>query len=80
MSSPAGARAIGLIAGLVSFVVLFCLEGVLYYLLFGGQSGDAFSHFFILVGLAMIFIPLNIAVATLIGKRVSQEQRRKAQE
>jgi len=56
--------AVGIIAGLVSFAVLGCLEVLLMELLFGGDP-------------RMILIPANIVAATLIGKRVYKEQRRK---
>jgi hypothetical protein len=79
MASQGSTAGVGIIAGLVSFVALFCLEGVLYFILFGGP-GDSFSLFFILLGLGMILIPANIIAATLIGKRVSEKQRRQAQE
>jgi hypothetical protein len=80
MASQGTTAGVGIIAGLVSFVLLFCLEGALYFILFGGHPGDSFSLFFILLGLGMILIPANIIAATLIGKRVSEEQRRQAQE
>jgi O-antigen/teichoic acid export membrane protein len=80
MSSQGSATSVGIIAGLVSFVVLGCLEVLLIKLLFGGDPSNGFGFPFILIGAGMILIPANIVAATLIGKRVSEEQRRKAQE
>jgi hypothetical protein len=79
MSSKRSAGAVGIIAGLVSFVVLGFLEVLLVELLFGGDPSNGFGFPFVLLGGGMILIPANIVAATLVGKRVYKEQRRKAE-
>jgi F0F1-type ATP synthase assembly protein I len=79
MSSRGSAAAVGIIAGLVSFVVLGCLEGLLMEVLFGSDPSNGFGFMFVLLGAGMILIPANIVAATLIGKRVYREQRRKSE-
>jgi hypothetical protein len=79
MSSQGSAATVGIIAGLVSFVVLGCLEVLLIKLLFGSDPSNGFGFPFVLLGAGMILIPANIVAATLIGKRVYKEQRRKAE-
>jgi hypothetical protein len=76
MSSRGGVAAVGIIVGLVSFVILGGFELLLIELLFGGDSSNGFGFPFILLGAGMILIPANIVAAALIGKRVSEEQRR----
>ena len=78
MPSQGSATAVGIIAGLVSFAVLGCLEMLLVVLLLGGDPSNGFGFPFVLPGAGMILIPANIVAAMLIGKRVYKEQRRKA--
>jgi O-antigen/teichoic acid export membrane protein len=79
MSSRGSAATVGIIAGLVSFVVLGCLGVLLMELLFGSDPSNGFGLPFIVLGAGMILIPANMVAATLIGKRVYKEQRRKAE-
>jgi O-antigen/teichoic acid export membrane protein len=78
MSSQGSTTTVGIIAGLVSFVVLGFLEVPLIGVLFGGEPSNGFGFPFVLLGAGMILIPANMVAATLIGKRVYKEQRRKA--
>jgi hypothetical protein len=80
MSSQGSATAVGIVACLVSFAVLCCIEVLLSELLFGGGPTDGFGLPFVLLGAGIILIPANIVAATLIGKRVYKEQRRKNEE
>jgi hypothetical protein len=80
MSSQGSTATVGIIAGLVSFVVLGCLEVLLVKLFFGGDPSNGFGFSFVLLGSGMVLIPANIVAATLIGKRVYKEQRREAEE
>jgi O-antigen/teichoic acid export membrane protein len=80
MSSHGNAATVGIIAGLVSFVVLGFLEVLLMELLFGGDPSNGFGFPFVLLGGGMILIPANIVAAILIGKRVHKESCRKAEE
>jgi len=79
MSSQGSAATVGVIAGLVSFVVLGCLEVLLMELVFGSDPSNGFGFPFVLLGAGMILIPANMVAATLIGKRAYKEQRRKAE-
>jgi O-antigen/teichoic acid export membrane protein len=79
MSSQRSTAAVGIIAGLGSFVVLGCLEVLLMELLFGSDPSNGFGLPFVLLGAGMILVPVNIVAATLIGKRVHKEQLRKTE-
>jgi hypothetical protein len=48
-------------------------------LLFDSDPSNGFGFPFVLLGAGLILIPANIVPATLIGKRVYKEQRRKAE-
>ncbi len=80
MSSQTSTAAVGIIAGLVSFVLLGCLEVLLAAVLFGSDPSNGFGVPFILLGGGMILIPANLVAAVLIGIRVCEERRREADE
>jgi hypothetical protein len=80
MSTRGSTAAVGIIVGLVSFVVLGCLEVLLMKLFFGGDPSNGFGFSFVLLGAGMLLIPANIVAATLIGKGVYKEQRREAED
>ena len=76
--------AVGIIAGLVSFVVLSYLEvrtvpALIEQLVFHGDPSAGFGLGFLVVGSAAILIPADIGAATLVGYRVYKALRRRAQ-
>jgi hypothetical protein len=85
MSSPVAGAAVGIIGGLVSFVVLGYVEvrtvpALIEQLVFHGDPSAGFPLGFLVVGAAVILIPVDIGAATLIGYWVYKVLRRRIQE
>lgn len=84
MSSRGAGAAIGIFAGLVSLVLLGYLEvytvpALIEQLVFHGDPSAGFGLGFLVVGAAVILIPVDIGAATLIGYSVYRALRRSAQ-
>ncbi len=80
-----GGAAVGIIAGLASFVVLGYVEvhtvpALIEQLVFHGDPSAGFPLGFLVVGVALFLIPMDIGAATLIGYWVYKARRRGAQE
>ena len=83
MSSRAHGAALGVVAGLVSVVVLGYVEvctvpGLIEQLVFQADSSAGFGLGFLVVAVALMLIPVDIGVATLIGFWVYIALRRRA--
>jgi hypothetical protein len=84
MSSRGYRTAAGIITGLISFVVFGCVEvhavpALIEQLVFHGDPSAGFGLGFLVVGAAVLLIPVNIGAAILIGYWVCNALRRRAQ-
>lgn len=75
MSSRRDGTAAGIIAGLVSFIVFGYVEvhtvpGLIEQLIFHGDPSAGLPLGFWVIGAAVLLIPVNVAVAALIGNWV----------
>jgi hypothetical protein len=84
MSSQGDGAAVGIIAGLVAFLVLgygevHIVPALIEQRVFHGDPSAGFPLGFLVVGAAIILLPMNIVASMLIGFLVYKVLRRRSQ-